>query len=382
MISPIYKFFTFLLLLSIVLFSVSCKDDKAEDLPTVADRTVLIYMAADNNLSGESYDNISAIKEGALNNLNNGKLLVYQDALDRNPRLIEIFQEGNTIREKVIKTYPEHNSASGDVLSMVVSDAFGLYQSKSKGLMLWSHGTSWLPADKHLWTRSFGVDGKDEMEISEIKKALPDAGFDFIIFDACLMSSIEVVYELKNKANYIVASPNEIFALGFPYKLIVADLFSNKSTEAYLTSICNTFYSFYGEDDIYKSASISLIKTQGLNELASLCRELITSTNAQIDRKSLQAMYHHKISGTPLLFDFYDFYKRLGTESQKDKLANSLSNVVVLKKSTPEIYSSNLLTYFKVDQYSGLSTYIPQESTPLLNAWYYNLDWGKAVFEK
>lgn len=383
MISQLKRYISYSLLVIIVLFSNSCKDDKAEEKPTIVDRAVLIYMAADNNLSIDSYKNIQEIKEGALDNLYNGKLLVYQDSKNREPRLLEVYQENNVIKEKVKRTYPDQNSASGEVLSMVVKDAFSLYQTKSKGLMLWSHGTSWLPAQKSLWTRSFGLDGKDEMELSELKKALPDSGFDFIIFDACLMSSVEVVYELKDKADYIVASPNEIFSSGFPYKLIIEDLFSREATEKYLESICNTFYSFYANDaDYANSASVSLIKTAGLDELSLLCNRLVKNGVRTVDLPNTQAMFHLKLTEKPILYDFSDFYSQLMTESEKIEMNTLLRDIIIWTRSTPRIYSSSLLRTFKVDRYSGLSSYIPQEDTPQLNAWYYNLDWGKTVYAK
>ena len=33
---------------------------------------------------------------------------------------------------------------------------------------------------------------------------------EFILFDACLMSSIEVLYDLRDKAKYVIASPAEL----------------------------------------------------------------------------------------------------------------------------------------------------------------------------
>ena len=44
------------------------------------------------------------------------------------------------------------------------------------------------------------------MEITDFAMALPDHLFEFIIFEACNMAGIEVAYELRNKAAYIMAS--------------------------------------------------------------------------------------------------------------------------------------------------------------------------------
>ena len=374
----------------LVLIFSSCKDDKAEIEPQKNLRTFLIYMAADNNLSDDSYQNISSIIQGAGGYLDEGRLLVYQDPRDDKPQLIEIYQEGREVKSKVVKSYPEHNSAAAEVLSLVINDAFSMYETESRGLMLWSHGTSWLPEDKRLWSRSFGQDRYDEMELSELKQALPDSFFDFIIFDACLMSSIEVCYELKDKAEYIVASPVEIFAEGFPYKLIIKDIFSKQQTEEFLTSICNTFYSYYSENEYYyNAASISIIKTAGLDELALLCKQIVKGKIGEIhniNTDNIQGMYFLTYGGRKLLFDFKDFYDQIATNDQKAEMSRSLDEVVVLQKSTSMVYSSNLLYagvrdgLFSVTKNSGLSTYIPQTQRMDLNTWYSDLDWGKVVY--
>ena len=41
------------------------------------------------------------------------------------------------------------------------------------------------------------------MNIDALAAALP-VRFDFILMDACLMGSVEVVYELRNKADFII----------------------------------------------------------------------------------------------------------------------------------------------------------------------------------
>lgn len=47
-------------------------------------------------------------------------------------------------------------------------------------------------------TQSFGLDMSDELNINDLKKSLP-VHSDFILFDACYMGSIEVLYELREK---------------------------------------------------------------------------------------------------------------------------------------------------------------------------------------
>ena len=94
------------------------------------------------------------------------------------------------------------------------------------------HGTGWLPVGVYeeiknqVSSRSFGSDNKQEMSIIELESALP-IKFDFIIFDACLMGNIETIYQLRHKADVIIASPTETLVAGFPYTEVAPLLFTD-----------------------------------------------------------------------------------------------------------------------------------------------------------
>lgn len=76
----------FLSLLSFV----AC-DKEEVVIPTTAPRTVLIYFAGDNSLSGYVSQNLRAIKEGIeRDRLNNGNLLIYTDKQNEAPQLFQL----------------------------------------------------------------------------------------------------------------------------------------------------------------------------------------------------------------------------------------------------------------------------------------------------
>ena len=45
--------------------------------------------------------------------------------------------------------------------------------------------------------------------------------FDFIMFDACFMMSVEVAYEVRNYTDYYIGSPTENPGPGAPYDKVV-----------------------------------------------------------------------------------------------------------------------------------------------------------------
>ena len=114
---------------------------------------------------------------------------------------------------KIMKTYSEINSASAARMQEVLMDIIELYPARSYGLILWSHGTSWLPSNTSL--RSFGKDHGSEMDIPDLSISLP-VYFDFILFDACLMGSVEVAYELKDNTGHEYIRGGRGVNMGFP----------------------------------------------------------------------------------------------------------------------------------------------------------------------
>jgi len=177
-----------------------------------ATRTIIVYMVADNNLFDHAPVSLLQMEQGFSENGVN--LIVFIDQLNENPRLLEIHPG----KEKLVKSYPELNSADTAVFKKILQEALDLYPAQEYGLILWSHGASWLPAGATL--RSFGNDYGKQMNIPDLAESLP-VKFKFILFDACLMGAVEVAYELKDRTDYIIASPTETVYDGFPYDEIL-----------------------------------------------------------------------------------------------------------------------------------------------------------------
>ena len=138
-----------LVLLPALLFiATACSKDEPYIPPTV-DRTVLVYMMADNSLSSYSDENIQSMMDGADGNLNGGNLIVYVDAQNETPQLLQL-KEGKDGRMQkfVIKDYLEQNSTSEEVIKSVFNEVKQLFPAKHYGLDLWSHGSAWLPDRK------------------------------------------------------------------------------------------------------------------------------------------------------------------------------------------------------------------------------------------
>jgi len=371
----------------VILLLSSCeKDELSDNLPL---RTVIVYMIADNNLDYFSVKDINEMEAGFDNDFN-GNLIVYVDraegATPSHPIVYKISKDTTeTITSEITFVYGEQNSANGTVMFGVLSDIINKYPAQSYGLILWSHGTAWYPEGTKIsevkntflgnslkqlpLTKSFGRDGKGELNIKELKSSLP-VHFDFIIFDACYMGSIEVVYELKDKASYIILSPTEVLSAGYPYKSIVGELF--EETINY-QSIANEFFISYDTlENAMQSVTISVVKTASLNSLATRVA-MIMNDSSNLVKVNCNEIQQYTVEQQNLLFDFDDYLGKVTLNSVAyDNFKSTLDATIVFKSSTP-----NILDELSIDHFSGLSIFIPDSSNSEYYDFYKTLDWYK-----
>lgn len=264
------KFKLITLFIILCLGFTSCSENETPEPRTT--RTILVYMMANNSLNSFASKNIESMIEGATSkNLNGGNLIVYYAPAGSPPELLRIKEENGVVKKIHLKDYEKQNSADPDVMRSVIGEVVSQYPADSYGLVLWSHGTAWLPSDYQNKLKAFGQDGNNWMEIDDLAKGLPDDLFDFILFDACYMASVECTYELRNKAEYILASPTETMADGWPYEEMMPQLFA---TDLQLEKVGETFYNHY-LNNTYPYATVSLTKTSELDNLKSVTHDIL-----------------------------------------------------------------------------------------------------------
>ena len=206
------------ILLSLILAIVlqSCREVPEPALPTHehADRTVVIYMAANNSLGSngadvDDMDEMSAAMTGG-QFPDSTKVVVFHAPYTngKNHSLLQLERDGSWT---TLKTYPQGlSSVSPERMRQALADVITLAPAAHYGLILWSHAMGWTngPDSKPASVlRSFGLDNRQEMTITDMASALAGFKFEYIYFDCCYMGSVEVIYELRDNAPLIVASP-------------------------------------------------------------------------------------------------------------------------------------------------------------------------------
>jgi len=367
------------LLCGLLTVFMSCKKDNylaspPADTNPESNRTVLVYMGGNNNLSNETYDKIEALKTAYTPGM--GRLLILQAAKGISPKLIEVCTGNNGHAEiKTLKTYSNGNAASTAVFKETLQDLVKEAPADSYGLVLFSHASGWLPERTLIMPRTILQDSDKDMELPDFAAAIPDHFFDFMVFESCFMAGIEVAYELKDKTDYIVASSAEILSPGFVaiYPKLLPCLY--KPT-ADLTSFAQLYFDHYNENEgDLRAATIAVIDTRTLPALAAWVRQHADYTLPANDLKDVQ--HFDRYQTHRLFFDFEDYYRRLSPPESHDELAALLENTVIYKAATPQF----LLGYsgFVIREFSGLTSYIPQEDFGYLNTAYKKLKWTVAL---
>jgi len=367
---------TTLLYISICLLCLfqACKDPDIKLKDEDKFRTVLVYLAANNSLELEAYKNMEQMEKN-LGDVD-GNLIVYAKLPGNRPSLYHIQKKEGTNGGKIkIKDYEAHDSSDPATMRLVLEDVRNLFPAKTYGLVLWSHATGWVPSSQgNIKLKSFGDDGGSHMDIQELDTALPYT-FDFIMFDACSMASVEVLYEIKDKAKYFIASPGEVISNGMPYDKITNDLFST-DVDAY-RHLAQKYYVHYNSlSGLHRSATISVIDASKLKTLAQETKQTILSQEphyTDYNRDHIQRMDFDRFGNPLIAFDFLDFMEQnYGNASTYPKLQASLQQTVVFKANTPSFNG------FAIHKNSGLTCYIPHpDNEEIAHAYYRTLKWYK-----
>lgn len=382
-----------------------------------AERTVLIYMAAQNTLGLDGYQRRDSTEISAgrqyIDDCNH--LLVFIDDA-QNPRIYK-YTRNKAIPEIVRTWQTDDNSTSSNVLQNILEWTMVNYPAYEYGLVLWSHADGWIPATKpaslnNISPFSFGLDtgttdlSKDsegtQMEIKDMVAAIDASGihFRYIFFDACLMQNIEVAYALRNVSDYVIGSPISIPAAGADYThQIRSGLFSKNIPDivtTYYEDICDIKnYPIYDDYGIV----ISAIQTDKLSQLANILNkafevaELPNQKDFNMTNVLNYQAYTSRYFFRPHNYDMQQAIRSLLPSSLAEKVIQKLKEVIIAQAATPCFYiGPSYYSFQNIDlqNYSGVSMFVPLVEyelnaplTPLGNLneafrqteWYHDAGW-------
>ena len=367
---------------ALTLFVACHKDDEPTKPDSPVDRTVLIYMAGENNLtnwdntaSGKYVDrDLAEIKIGAKSIGANNNLLVYVDKADSIPPYMLYFWKGE-LKDSI--AMPESLTSDPSVLENVARKAFTEYPANSYGLVLWGHATGWVIRNDSVSynamarRKAYGGDngnnttrgaGTSWMNIPSMAKALAQLPhLDFIFADCCEMMCVECAYELKDVTDYFISSPAEIPAQGAPYNTVVPAMME-KTT--FWSSIVDKYYE-QNTESLGNKVPLAVVKTSGMTNLANATRSILQS----IATEQTIAPYPN-LSGLIYYFnrEYYDmnnFLLKYASEAEYNTWKKVFDDAVIYKKLATEWDTNNVyFSDFDINEttYGGVSMFIPKYS--------------------
>ncbi len=400
------KYFSLSLLSALSLLLNSCRGDDPITPPQDLERTVLVYMIANNNLNSFAQLDINEM-ESAWDDSYNGKLYVFYNSLNNSNELLEISKDEleNKISSRVVESFPNDAVASDPTFMRTVLDRVKqISPAKSYGMIMWSHGSGWLPigsrnplksstksseavgsklevylqglqGDNPDKQRSFG-DGSynnndDGVEMYEMANALKGANLEYLYFDACHMASIESLYQMRSISKYTIASTAETMAFGAPYHKIIPYLFGGEQETIQIAKEFHEYYSNQGGQ--MQTGTIAVIDNSRLLSVAAAMSNLSSEPITLVPYQQIQQYGRGSLGYSNIFYDLGDFAQKTWSSSPNlDAFKSALDQAVIYKAATPYI-----LQEIPVHSFSGISLYIPRsEQSETFQKYSANYQWA------
>ena len=391
-------------------------------------RVLLFYECGFNSLYGYLQDNMEkdlpkGYRPGGGRNedvvLIFSKLAYSQNYKDVPSYLRRVYadRDGNMVSD-TLKTFPASTvAASRATMSEVLNFVKTTYPAKGYGIVFSSHGSGWLPTgyynnpttferthrnasgakkSKKLYedniptgnmetddpfagmVRSLGQDkmssGDVEMSVAEFAAGIP-FHLDYLIFDMCFGGGMEVVYGLRDKADYLGVSPAEVLAAGmYDYTKLTTFLLKGSSPDLKGLFI-DSFDRYNSKTGAQRSVTVTLVKTDALDELASVCEGLVAQYSNALAHAPVSKIQGYFRLNRHYFYDLEDTFAKCGASAEDlAALNNAIDKTIVYKNATP-----SFLGEFDIKTYSGYSIYLPCDGTTLLNSYFKDEAWNKAV---
>lgn len=190
----------------------------------------MMYMAGNNNLYDFIADSVN--QAAAIGSNNRLTITAYIDSFDQNTIEQALLKNKTTNVKISLPQTTETSTGSCESLYDFCAWTVKNYPADHYALSIWGHGSGML--DPHMWGRSnklnrgiaFNDNYRQYLTNSDLSTTLGRLSQDvfggekiFLIFDACNMGDLEVMYQVAPYCNYIVSSEEFIWAPGLNYTL-------------------------------------------------------------------------------------------------------------------------------------------------------------------
>ncbi len=321
------------------------------------------YIAGDNNLSDAGLEDIEEMQQAGASKGTYVAVQIDTEGEHTGSIRYEVSEpdfEGKSHRT-VIERLPEQNTGEPRYLADFARWAAQRYPARNRLLVAWNHGAGFM----HEPTRDIAYDDSsagDALTMGELRWALEKAGFGkslrrlaILGFDACLMNMLEVAYEFRGLAEYVVGSQQTEPGDGWPYGEVLAALGKAADARAVAKSIVKAYIRSYratGEQGVTQSA----LELARLPAVGSAVERLAQALGGADQGKVLQARVVTLGYEEPTYVDLADLADNLSKRVPDPKVKAACGAV---KTAVEQAVLANGSYGAKVARSKGLSIWFP-----------------------
>lgn len=352
---------TFLSLLMLCFSACREEDPIMPSEQHTAEKTIFVFMPYSTNLYSFLLGNIEDMKKAIVRNkgLDNTRLLLFVAKDQQQSALIDIRYKNGACTQDTLEKYssPTYLTTNGrvELLNKVKEYA----PAHRYAMIVGCHGMGWIPSstvfDKKK-SRYFGGLSKEYwIDINDFATSIKAAGMkmQFIMFDDCFMSCMEVAYDLKDATEHIIASTSEMMAYGIPYQNIYKHLMS---AEPDYKALCEGFYNYYANSDT-PYGTMGVIDCRYVDEMAAMMKSINATHTFDLSLLDDVQDLDGETYKPTIFFDFDDYVRHLCTNDTGayEQFRSVLQRLVPYKAATDYIYSGSTDKKTKVDHFSGIT---------------------------
>ena len=382
-----------------IVVGVSCSNGDSPDGPDVpvtpVGQTVFMFFPWSNSLLSDFRRTVEDMQTVvAQRSMKDERIMVFMATSEREAVLFELKKQNGRCLTDTLRRYSDRPFTSRQWLTSLFSEVLTLAPASRYGMVVGCHGLAWVPvqgqrnARKRLGSQErideednlykeeridkegepndlmhFEVQGpvttrfiggtypETQIETTDLADAMADAGFhtEYILFDACYMSSVEVAYELKDVTHYLIASPTEVLSYGFPYITMGKHLLGTPNYKG----IADSFISFYSSYNL-PYGTVAVTDCTQLDALAAIAQQINAAAAEQLVPNGVQIMDGY----SPTLF--YDLGHLMSLKDAGTVLtaafAEQLDKAVPYKGHTGQYFTALKDEPVDIKHYSGLNT--------------------------
>lgn len=416
---------------------VSCSSGDNPDGPDVpvtpVGQTVFMFFPWSNSLLSDFRRTVEDMQTVvAQRSMKDERVMVFMATSEREAVLFELKKQNGQCLTDTLRRYSDRPFTSRQWLTSLFSEVMTLAPASRYGMVVGCHGLAWVPvqgqrnARKRLGSQErideednlykeeklleeerlarkkqglskdkplpndlmhFEVQGpvttrfiggtypETQIETTDLADAMADAGLhtEYILFDACYMSSVEVAYELKDVTHYLIASPTEVISYGFPYITMGKHLLGTPNYKG----IADSFISFYSSYYL-PYGTVAVTDCTQLDALAAIAQQInaaaeepTNAASAKQIKAAAEGKFNTATSGksvpngvqimdgySPTLF--YDLGHLMSLKNAGTVLtaafADQLDKTVPYKGHTDQYFTALKDAPVNIKHYSGLNT--------------------------